>query len=66
MNSDTCINLLNDTFKTILGVSGRPFGGVSKSYDGMSDDAKGVQWNVATFKDKPQMARIGVNLEGMK
>ena len=66
MNSDSHINLLNDTFKTILGVSGRPFGGMSKSYDGMSDDVEGVQWNVATFKDKPQRAQLGVNLEGMK
>ncbi len=66
MDTQQSLNLVTDVFKTILGVSGRPFGGTSKTYDGMSDDAEGVQWNVATFKDKPQRARIGVNLEGMK
>lgn len=66
MNTQYSNSFLTDVFKTILGVSGRPFGGTSKTYDGMSDDADGVQWNVATFKDKPQRARIGVNLEGMK
>lgn len=25
----------------------------------MSDDAEGVQWNVATFKDKPERDRLG-------
>jgi hypothetical protein len=66
MDTQQSLNLVTDVFKTILGVSGRPFGGTSKTYDGMSDDAEGVQWNVATFKDKPQRARVGVNLEGMK
>ena len=66
MDTQQSLNLVTDVFKTILGVSGRPFGGTSKTYDGMSDDAEGVQWNVATFKDKPQRARLGVNLEGMK
>ncbi|NHQ60866.1 hypothetical protein G9409_09795 [Chlorobium sp. BLA1] len=66
MDTEKSIKLLTDAFKTILGVSGRAFGDKSKPYDGMSDDAEGVQWNVATFKDKPERARLGVNLEGMK
>jgi len=66
MNTLYSNSLLTDVFKTIMGVSGRLFAGTSKTYDGMSDDAEGVQWNVATFKDKPERARLGVNLEGMK
>ena len=66
MDTDKSLNLLTDVFTTILGISGRPFGGTSKPYDGMSDDADGVQWNVGVVKDKPERARLGVNLEGMK
>ena len=55
-----------DSFRTLLGIQGRSFGGKTKSYDGISDGYEGVQWNVAVFKDRPGKARLGVNLEGMK
>ncbi|MBE1275011.1 hypothetical protein [Enterovibrio baiacu] len=54
-----------DAFNTVLGIEGRPFGQTNKPVFGLSDNKKGVQWNIAIFADTSFM-RIGVNLEGMK
>lgn len=52
-------------FNSILGIDGRDFGQSGKEYHGLSDDAKGVQWNIAVSKEN-RNTRLGVNLEGMK
>jgi hypothetical protein len=44
--------------------SPRPWGQVSRSTFGLSDDAKGVQWNIGVDRESNQ-ASLGVNLEGM-
>jgi hypothetical protein len=46
-------------------VKGRPFGQLNKPNFGMSDGNEGVQWNLSVSTDTG-IARIGVNLEGMK
>jgi hypothetical protein len=66
MQMNKGLDLITDSFRTLLGIQGRSFGGKTKSYDGISDGYEGVQWNVAVFKDRPGRARLGVNLEGMK
>lgn len=52
-------------FNSILKIKGRKFGQSGKEYYGLSDDAEGVQWNIAINKEN-QNTRLGVNLEGMK
>lgn len=54
-----------NVFNSILKINGRQFGQNGKEYYGLSDDAKGVQWNIAISKENKN-TRLGVNLEGMK
>jgi hypothetical protein len=42
----------------------RPWGQVSRPNFGLSDDAKGVQWNIGVDRESNE-ACLGVNLEGM-
>jgi hypothetical protein len=53
------------SFNTIIGIKGRPFGQLNKPFFGMSDDNNGVQWNIIIYTE-PQEIRVGVNLEGME
>ncbi len=55
-NYDFAVN----SFNFILGVKGKDFG----KGKGVSDDNKGVQWNIAITENGE--AKLGVNLEGMK
>jgi hypothetical protein len=49
-----------NAFNSILGIIGKPF----DNQKGVSDDIKGVQWNIGITKNGE--AKLGVNLEGMK
>lgn len=49
-----------NAFNSILGIIGKPF----DNQKGVSDDIKGVQWNIAITKNGE--AILGVNLEGME
>lgn len=51
-------------FNTVFRVSGRPFSTLHGSYQGVSDDAAGVQWNAGHDRDRGT-TWLGVNLEGM-
>ncbi|MGF6634781.1 GIY-YIG nuclease family protein [Paraburkholderia sp. MM6662-R1] len=51
-------------FVEMLGVRGELFNQRSKPYFGISDAAKGVQWNLAVYPQMSQI-RMGVNLEGV-
>ena len=51
------------SFNSILGIKGRPFGQLNKPFFGMSDGNEGVQWNIVINTD-PQEILVGVNLEG--
>ena len=53
------------SFNSILGIKGRPFGQLNKPFFGMSDGNEGVQWNIVINTD-PQEILVGVNLEGME
>jgi len=53
------------SFNSILGIKGKPFGQLNKPFFGMSDGNEGVQWNIVINTD-PQEILIGVNLEGME
>ncbi len=53
------------SFNSILGIKGKPFGQLNKPFFGMSDGNEGVQWNIVIDTD-PQEIRVGVNLEGME
>jgi len=55
---------LLQSFTTIIGIKGRPFGQLNKPVFGMSDGNEGVQWNIAVSTDT-QEVRVGVNLEGL-
>ncbi|QNK09463.1 GIY-YIG nuclease family protein [Enterobacter sp. JUb54] len=55
---------LLQSFCTILGIKGRPFGQLNKPFFGMSDGHEGVQWNIS-LRPQDNIARIGVNLEGL-
>lgn len=55
---------LLQSFCTILGIKGRPFGQLNKPYFGMSDGHEGVQWNIS-LRPQENIARVGVNLEGL-
>lgn len=59
------LSYLGQAFKSVFGVNPRPFGQKSSPLCGFSDDAKGVQWNVA-LNIKNGASFLGVNLEGMK
>ena len=52
------------SFNAILGIDGRHFGAVNGDYEGVSDDNKGVQWNIRCEKASG-IVELGVNLEGM-
>jgi len=52
------------SFTSILGVTGRPFGQLSRPSFGVSDGSEGVQWNLYIFRETEEV-RLGVNLEGM-
>ena len=52
-------------FNSLLEIRGRPFGQLNKPRFGMSNDAQGVQWNIALHRDN-EAIHLGVNLEGMK
>lgn len=54
---------LFQTFSSILGVKGRPFGQLSSPNFGISDGEVGIQWNLAVNKESG-LIRLGVNLEG--
>ena len=52
-------------FAEMTECKGRSFGQTNRPYFGMSDDNKGVQWNITIFPETGE-TRLGVNLEGMK
>jgi len=52
-------------FAEMTKCKGRSFGQTSRPYFGMSDDNKGVQWNITIFPETGE-TRLGVNLEGTK
>ena len=54
-----------DEFNSLLKIKGRSFGQPNKPRFGMSNNAQGVQWNIALHKDN-EAIHLGVNLEGMK
>ena len=62
---DSDYALLLQSFVSLIGVKGRPFGQLNKPGFGISDGNEGVQWNIKIFTDT-QKVRVGVNLEGMK
>ena len=49
-----------NAFNSILGVKGKPF----DNQKGVSDNIKGVQWNIAITENGE--SKLGVNLEGMQ
>ncbi len=51
-------------FRDRFGIEGRYFGQSGKGVIGISDDNKGVQWNLAVYENTD--IKLGVNLEGMK
>jgi hypothetical protein len=53
------------SFTSIIGIKGRPFGQLNKPQFGISDGNEGVQWNIAVWPDVGSV-QLGVNLEGMK
>jgi hypothetical protein len=61
----TELDCLRSAFKSTFGTEGRPFGASSNRWVGVSDDAKGVQWNAALDRELG-VATLGVNLEGME
>jgi hypothetical protein len=52
-------------FEQQFNVDARPFGNVHAPVKGASDNANGVQWNIAVIRATHEI-RLGVNLEGMK
>ena len=58
-------SFLGAAFQRHFQVSPRPFGQNSGPWVGVSDDAKGVQWNAGIMRESG-VAYLGVNLEGMK
>ena len=56
--------LLRLTFESTFGAPSRPFGASGGQWIGVSDDAKGVQWN-APLDRLTGTAMLGINLEGM-
>lgn len=61
----TDIECVRSAFQSTFGISGRPFGASGHRWIGVSDDAKGVQWN-AGYDRQTGVAIVGVNLEGMR
>lgn len=61
---DGNLHMLVAAFNTVFRVNGRPFGTPLFRYEGVSDDAKGVQWNAGLDRERGT-AWLGVNLEGM-
>ena len=61
---DANLHLLATAFNAVFRVSGRPFGTPHARYEGVSDDARGVQWNAGVDRERG-VAWLGVNLEGM-
>lgn len=51
------------SFTSILGIKGRPFGQLNKPEFGMSDGNEGVQWNILVIPDRHEV-QVGINLEG--
>jgi len=43
----------------------RPFGSARGQHEGVSDDAKGVQWNAGVDRER-HVVTLGVNLEGLQ
>lgn len=62
---DATLRVLVGAFNAEFGVNGRPFGSVHSRFEGVSDDAKGVQWNVGIDRELGTFW-LGVNLEGME
>ena len=61
----TDFDRLRAAFTATFGIAGRPFGAPNGRWVGVSDDAKGVQWN-APLDQEQGVAMLGVNLEGME
>ena len=55
---------LREAFTATFGQRCRAFGNRATSIGGVSDDAKGVQWN-ASYDPRDQRKWVSVNLEGM-
>jgi hypothetical protein len=53
------------SFTSLLGIKGSPFGQLWEPLFGISDGNEGVQWNLAILTDSEEI-HLGVNLEGMK
>ena len=53
-----------DIFTSVLNTEGRPFGQPNQPGFGISDDARGTQWNLA-LSEGDVKAYLGVNLEGL-
>jgi len=51
------------SFTSLLGIKGRPFGQFSEPLFGVSDGNEGVQWNLVILTNSEEI-RLGVNLEG--
>lgn len=51
-------------FEKQFNIEARHFGNKHAVIKGASDDARGVQWNIAVLRDTNEI-RLGVNLEGM-
>ncbi len=58
------LNLAIKAFEKQFNTSARRFGKKHDGIKGASDNAQGVQWNVAVYRDTNEI-RLGVNLEGM-
>jgi hypothetical protein len=56
---------LYQLFRDRLDVKGRFFGQSGSGVAGISDDNKGVQWNLAVYENTGDI-KLGVNLEGVK
>ena len=61
----TELDCLRSAFKSTFRIEGRPFGMSGSRWVGVSDDAKGVQWN-APLDQEEGIVILGVNLEGME
>ena len=61
---DASLRMVVAAFNAVFRVSGRPFGLPHGRYEGVSDNAQGVQWNAGLDRERGT-AWLGVNLEGM-
>lgn len=63
--TDWDVEYLVSAFRSVFNVQPRPFGRSRARWQGVSDDARGVQWNAGVDRDEGTIW-LGVNLEGME